>query len=112
MTVMKMVTVYDQVAMAHSTPKFFRSHGEAVRSLADAVNGSDDNAIKLHPEDYVMFDVGEYNEETGDVCGYTDGPQKIVSALALKRDFRQMSESEWQDNSDVSQNGVVKNENA
>ncbi len=72
--IMKICTIYDGKADAFMTPMFFQSTGQAVRSLADAVNDGKSDFAK-HPEDYTLFCLGDFDQrnaalvlETAPVC--------------------------------------------
>lgn len=60
---LKIMAVYDSKVEAFMTPMFFQAVGQAVRSFSDAVNG--DSEFSKHPEDYVLFELGEFNPQTG-----------------------------------------------
>ncbi len=55
---------YDNKAKAYTPPFFIRSRGEAVRSFADQCN-KPDNMFHDHPEDFVLYQVGVYDDTTG-----------------------------------------------
>lgn len=60
------VGVRDQAAGAFMRPLFFGSIGQAVRSFQDEVNrAAEDNAMYRHPEDFELFHLGYFNENTG-----------------------------------------------
>lgn len=80
MNVLKMVAIHDSVAQVWMQPQFVQTLDEAVRSLQDAMaDGS--HTFAKHPEDFVLYCVGEYCQETGDVRGI--GPEKVVNCAAL-----------------------------
>ena len=81
MTVFKICAIRDTVAEAWMRPMFFQSTGQAIRALQDEVVKVDSEFGK-HPEDYHMFLVGEWDDETGEVRELLH--DKVVSALALK----------------------------
>jgi hypothetical protein len=59
-------TLYDNKAEAYLKPFFSQSNGAAIRSLTDTVNLNDGaNMVSSHPEDYSLFVIGEWSEETG-----------------------------------------------
>lgn len=58
----KVFTVFDSKVQAFNTPFFQRSTGEALRAWSDAVNNSDQGIMK-HPEDYTLFELGEYCDD-------------------------------------------------
>lgn len=63
---MKILIMRDIKANAYGVPMFVASIGGAVRSFGDEINKSDGNALALHPEDYELYHVGEYNELTAE----------------------------------------------
>lgn len=65
----KIYVVKDLAVQAHGLPFFMRSKGEAIRSFQDEVNGrgQDNSAIAAHPEDYELYEIGEYDEENGTI---------------------------------------------
>lgn len=62
----KMCSIYDGKAEAWTNPMYFRSNGEAVRSFQDAANNKELD-VGRHPEDYALFEVGEFDPRTGEV---------------------------------------------
>lgn len=61
---MKVFTVYDVKAEAYLNPFIMRSKGEATRGFADEAN-REDSSIGKHPQDYVLFELGSFDELTG-----------------------------------------------
>lgn len=76
-------SIYDVKAEIFASPVFYPSTGAAIRAFADAVNkpGNDFNA---HPEDFQLFHVGSFDEDTGDVMPLETGRVSIAQALNLK----------------------------
>ena len=65
---MKMVicSIRDSAADAYGRPFFLPSVGVAIRSFTDEVNRSaEDNQIYQHPEDFDLFELGEFDDATG-----------------------------------------------
>jgi hypothetical protein len=59
-------TVKDRAADAFGRPMFVRSIGEAIRSFSDEVNRkSDDNQLYNHSDDFDLFELGEFDDNTG-----------------------------------------------
>lgn len=76
--------VKDLAVQAFGTPFLVRSTGEAIRSFQDEVNKQDGNsAIAAHPEDYELYRIGEYEDETGKLTGIE--PELSARAKDLKR---------------------------
>jgi len=61
---MNAYTVRDSAAEAFNDPFFLRTHGEALRYFAQAVN-QENHPFNQHPDDYTMFHIGEFCTETG-----------------------------------------------
>lgn len=60
--------VKDLAVQAYGIPFFVRAKGEAVRSFQDEVNKKDgQSAIAAHPEDYELYYIGNYNDQTGEI---------------------------------------------
>ena len=65
---MKMVicSIRDSAADAYGRPFFLPSVGVAIRSFTDEVNRpSEDNQIYQHPEDFDLFELGEFDDTSG-----------------------------------------------
>lgn len=63
-----MIAVRDSAAAAFNTPFCAPSTGLAIRSFRDEVNRkADGNLMNTHPEDFELYQVGEYDEDTGTV---------------------------------------------
>jgi len=74
--------VKDLAVQAFGTPFFVRAKGEAMRSFQDEVNKTADSAIAAHPEDYELYQLGEYDDQTGTILPQT--PELIARAKDLK----------------------------
>ncbi len=77
----KVVSIYDVKAQAFMKPIFVQSHGAAVRSFGDAVNDAQTEFHK-HPEDYSMFSMGEFDDDTGTFT-IEKSPVELAKAIAL-----------------------------
>lgn len=75
-------SVFDSKAGAFSRPVFYQNDDVARRAFDSAVN-SVDSEIGLHPEDFALFWVGEWNEVDGKLSGYA--PEVVVNGMQLKR---------------------------
>lgn len=63
------VSLKDTAVQVFITPFVAGSNAQAVRSLRDAVNDvSADSDVRRHPEDFELYQLGSYDEETGIVC--------------------------------------------
>lgn len=62
----KIFAIRDRAADVFGQPMFFPSTGLAVRGFSDEVNRvAPDNNLNKHPEDFDLFQLGEYDDETG-----------------------------------------------
>ena len=58
--------VFDSKSEAHTTPFFDHAQGRALRTFKDCCNDSEHQFGK-HPEDYTLFNLGEYDDATGTI---------------------------------------------
>lgn len=82
---LQMFTVYDTAVEAYMTPFFMRSKGEAIRSFEAACKDPEHNFAK-NPTDFVLFYLGEYDDETGQIT--QDNPP-ISLGTALEHQGRE-----------------------
>lgn len=77
----KMFVIYDSKAEAFDVPRCHSTRGVAIRSFVDAAVKAD-VPWKDHPEDYTLFEVGEYD---GNKCKFEiyDTPKSLGLALEL-----------------------------
>ena len=81
------VSIFDLAAGVYSRPVYTTSKGMAIRSFKDEVNRvADTNDINRHPEDFALFLLGEWDDNTGHFFGNDEGPVRLVSAVDLKED--------------------------
>lgn len=60
------VSIRDRQADCYTPPMFSQSLGMAERGFRDQVNRADENnVIYKHPEDFELFHVGYYDDNTG-----------------------------------------------
>lgn len=72
-------SIYDSKAEYWSAPRMFRTKMDALRSFEMAVNSNE--GYGLHPEDYTLFCVGEFDEQSGMVG--SAGPVVIENGINL-----------------------------
>ena len=78
---LKMYALSDQAVECFNRPFCARSNGEAIRSLADELNRGD-NPMALHPEDYVLYFIGVFDDDTG-VITATETPMVLQRCADL-----------------------------
>nr|UXQ88150.1 MAG: nonstructural protein [Microvirus sp.] len=67
--------VYDSKGQSYTTPFFDHAPGRALRTFADCCN-DDGHQFGKHPSDYTLFDLGQYDDETGTIT------QDVISSVA------------------------------
>ncbi len=60
----KVYSVYDSKAKAFLPPFYLPMEGMAVRTFSDCIN-SDSHQFGAHPEDYGLFTLGEFDDQSG-----------------------------------------------
>ena len=66
--VKKIYAVRDEKAEAFGNPFFMGNDGEALRAFSDGVQDSK-SPLSLHPADYRLYRLGEFDDCSGDVKG-------------------------------------------
>ena len=61
------VAIKDSAMQAFMNPTGVRARGQALRSFTDEVNRADpQNPLHQHPEDYELWQLATFDEETGE----------------------------------------------
>lgn len=79
--IVKAFAVYDTKALVYQAPFFNSAVGVALRMFSDAVNDPQ-TFLNKHPTDYILFEVGTFDDNTGEFITVT--PPKN---LGLASDF-------------------------
>lgn len=80
----KVFTVFDMKMQFFAQPFFEQQEASAIRSFSDAVNDANPkNMWYLHPEDFQLYCIGTFDNETGVLESQL--PQVLVNASALYR---------------------------
>lgn len=82
----KLYVVYDSKSETYTNPTVNPARGQAIRSFSDAVNGGQ-GVIADHPADFTLFEIGEYDNQTGTVVIY-DAKVTVANGLDLKVDTK------------------------
>jgi len=77
MSVLRLCSVFDTKVSAFAPPFCVKSKGEAIRSFEDACM-DDKLPFKLHPSDYILFYVADFDDATGVVTQVL--PERLTSA--------------------------------
>ena len=80
---MKIFTIYDSKATAYLQPFFSKTEQTAVRDVTTIVNEPNSN-FNLHAEDFSLFTIGKYDEDSGKITA--KNPEHIVNLIALRND--------------------------
>jgi hypothetical protein len=60
--------IRDSKVAGFGNPMVFQARGQAIRSVADEINGvhgSEVSVLKQHPEDFELFELGSFDTDTG-----------------------------------------------
>jgi len=79
----KMYSIRDAKSETFHKPWHATTHGEAERNFKNLVNDPKSNNIHDFPEDFDLFFLGHYDDNTGKVEPLAT-PQHIVKAVQLK----------------------------
>lgn len=76
MAILQVVSVFDSAMQAHGRPLFVPALGIAVRGFTDEVNrDASDNAMHVHPEDFELVHLADFDEETGT---FSQVPRRVL----------------------------------
>lgn len=68
---MKVFSVFDSKGEVWGMPQFQMNAAVALRSFADAVMATNgESMLSQHPEDFTLFEIGNWDERLGDWIGY------------------------------------------
>lgn len=74
---LQVVVIRDRAADVYGVPAFTSSVGIAIRSFSDEVNrAAPDNQLNKHAEDFDLFLIGTYDDQTGTFA--THAPRQIA----------------------------------
>lgn len=76
---MKVFSVRDMKAEAFLQPFFTPTQGSALRAFGDACNKTD-SPFYAHPNDYVLYEIGTYNDADANLFPLT--PIKMMACAA------------------------------
>lgn len=80
----KVFSVYDSKVSIFGQPFFDQYEQSAIRNFSDAVNDSSNpnNMWNKHPEDYSLFQIGEFDNENGKIDSLL--PKNLINASAVR----------------------------
>lgn len=81
--ILKVFAIYDSKAEAYLQPFFTSTIGMAIRSFEQAANDPQ-TQFHRHPADFTLFNIGEYDDETGTLVSLV-AKVSLGTALELKK---------------------------
>lgn len=81
---MKIYVVYDSKSESYGNPMILRTRGEAVRMFTEECNRPDSMVCK-YPEDFVLFEIGTYNEKNDGLLQAYMSKKSIGSGVDFKK---------------------------
>lgn len=101
---LRLFAVFDSKAGFFSNPFVEQREESAIRQFCDAVNDKNpQNMWYKHPEDYSLFNIGSFDNLTGEILPSL--PKSLVTASALKS-FSDGGEVEWPRNGVLEKKGL------
>lgn len=83
--VSKLYCTYDRAAESYSPPFAAPHVGVASRGFIDAINNSSrESDISNHPEDFDLFEIGEFDSSTGLISGYSSLDKPVLQGKQVK----------------------------
>lgn len=77
-----MYSVLDKTTKAYLNPLHFINHGDAIRWLTTVVNKDDEgNNINKYPEQFALYFVGEFDDQTGKTEGNIECIMEAMSCI-------------------------------
>lgn len=84
---MIIVTIRDVKADLFMRPFFMQTSAAAIRTFSDEVNRADkDNTIYNHPEDYSLYEIGEFDDNTAVIYPLPQ-PRMLIQASQCSLQF-------------------------
>lgn len=87
---LKIYSIYDKAAKAFTQPFFMHNKGLAIRAFSDNVNSEQENNISKHPEQFLLYEMGQWDDVTGVIIPYSDDKREL---LGTGLDFKQETET-------------------
>lgn len=82
-----LVRIKDVKADVYMPPMQFRTKYEAIRGFRDLIDNQSSQNLNKHPEDFLLFKVGESNNTTGEIFAcdkelYENGADILAERMA------------------------------
>lgn len=83
-------SIYDTISDRFLPPFCQQTKGQAIRGFMDEINRpAEDNILYKHCDDFVLFKIGEFNDETGEVESELGKEEKLISGREAKNVVRE-----------------------
>lgn len=79
---LKIFALRDQKTDAFMNPIAMQTPGQLVRNLQDEMNKDKDGLLNQHASDFELFEVGDFDTETGTLTGHA--PKSVILLQDLK----------------------------
>lgn len=77
------LAIRDAKSQLYGNPLFFVTKGAAVRAFSDVINDGKSDYAK-HPEDYSLWQLGTYDDQTGDIAPLDKGILPVIQGITLR----------------------------
>ena len=78
-----LVAIKDNAIEAFQPINSVRARGEAMRAFQDAINDPNNKQLNAHPEDFDLYHVGDFDDQTGTLLAIT--PERIMRGTDAKK---------------------------
>lgn len=86
--ILHVFAVKDRALDAFMRPWFAQSTGQAIRAFSDELNRPDSDMNK-HPDDYDLWHIGEFNDNSG----FLTKPEKGITQIAIGKQVKILKET-------------------
>jgi hypothetical protein len=81
---LKVYSIFDSAAKAYVQPFYMHNDGLAIRAFMDNVNSKEENNISKHPDQFTLFQIGEFDDTSGKIDSID--PKSLGNGLEFKND--------------------------
>lgn len=79
------IAIRDRQLDAYGRPAHVATKGQAIRGFSDEINRADpNNEMNKHPEDFDLYYLGTFNDQTGITTNAPEGPEQISIGKNVK----------------------------
>lgn len=87
--ILRICAIFDVKAKAYMLPQFFPTVAVARRGVAAAVNDPAAGFLHKNPEDFILYHLGDFNDETGQFTQLPNPDVVLHCATAVDPNIRQ-----------------------